>query len=317
MSDTQSKPILVLGGTGHLGRHVVRNLLGKGASVRVLSRNADNARKILGDLPEIVEGDIRSRESIIEALNGVRAVIISVSAFAPRLIRKFTLIERDSVLLVLAEAEKVGVSRIVYISAYDIRKDISEYMQRVLGLEVARIKREIENALAGSNFNWTVLGAPPSMEIFFAMIRGSTMMVPGGGPAALPTVSPVDVGEIAAQTVLRDDLHGKRFRMVGPEAISFPQAAERISNVVGKTIRFRKIPLLLPKIARVITRPFTPFSDVILFINQMLGFIQLLNQFPQDIIAEVPEVHRLLLDTFDYVPTTLEMEAQRWSKGSR
>ena len=46
----------------------------------------------------------------------------------------------------------------------------------------------------------------------------------------------------------------------------------------------------------------------------MLGLIKLLNQFPQDAIAEVLEVHRLLLDTFDYVPTTLEMEAQRWSK---
>ena len=142
-------------------------------------------------------------------------------------------------------------------------------------------------------------------------------MVPGGGPPALPTVSPVDVGEIVAQTVLRDDLHGRRFRMVGPEAISFPAAVERISITSGKTINFRKIPLVLPKIAWVITRPLTPFSDLILYINQMLGFIQLLNQFPQDVISKVPEVHRLLLDTFDYVPTTLEMEAQRWGKRLR
>jgi len=55
----------------------------------VLSRNADNARKILGEAPEIVEGDITARESIIEALSGVSAVILSVSAFAPKLIRKF------------------------------------------------------------------------------------------------------------------------------------------------------------------------------------------------------------------------------------
>lgn len=317
MSVAQSKPILVLGGTGHLGRHIVRNLLGKGTSVRVLSRNTDNARKILGEAPEIVEGDITSRESIIEALNGVRAIIISISAFTPKLIRKLKLIERDSVLLVLAEAEKMGVSRIVYISIYDIILDMPGGFDVDLRREIAKSKFEVENALAGSDLNWTVLGAPPSMDIFFAMIRGSTMMVPGGGPPALPTISSVDVGEIAAQTVLRDDLHGKRFRMVGPEAISFPKAAERISRVDGKTIKFRKIPLLLPKIARVITRPFTPFSDVILFINQMLGFIQLLNQFPQDIIAEVPEDHRLLLDTFDYVPTTLEIEARRWSKGLR
>ena len=315
MSDPRIKPVLVLGGTGHYGRYIVRNLLGKGASVRVLSRNADNARKILGQAPEIVEGDITSRESIIEALNGMSGVIISVSAISFKLFRKVRLIERDSVLLVMAEAEKMGVSRIVYVSIYDIKLELPEGMDDFdFRREIAKIKYEVENALAGSDLNWTVLGAPPSMEIFFRMIRGHNMIVPGGGPPALPTVSPVDVGEIAAQAVFRDDLHRKRFRMVGPEAISFPEAAERISSVVGKTIRFRKIPLLLFKIARAITRPFTPFSDVILFINQMLGFIKLLNQFPQDFIAEVPEDHRLLLDTFDYVPTTLEMEAQRWSE---
>ncbi len=35
------------------------------------------------------------------------------------------------------------------------------------------------------------------------------MMVPGGGPEGLPTVSAVDVGEIAAQALLRDDLSGR------------------------------------------------------------------------------------------------------------
>lgn len=310
VNSVQNKPILVLGGTGHYGRHIVQNLLGKGIPVRVLSRNAGNARSILGEVPEIIEGDITLQESLIAALNGVSAVVISISAFAPKLIRKQKLIERDSVLMVLAEAERAGVSRIVYISIYDIRQEIA----RRLALESAEIKAEIENALTHSNFNWTVLGAAPSMEIFLAMIRGNTMMVPGGGPPALPTVSPIDVGEIVAQTVLKYDLHGKRFRMVGPEAISFPEAAERISNITGKTIGFRKMPLLLPKIARVIIAPLTPFSDAILYINQMLGYIQLLNQFPQDIIVEVPKAHRLLLGTFDYVPITLEIEAQRWGK---
>jgi uncharacterized protein YbjT (DUF2867 family) len=313
MNSAQNKPILVLGGTGHYGRHIVQRLWEKDTPVRVLSRNAGNARKILGQGPEIIEGDIRLRESIVEALDGVSAVVISVSAFAPKLIRELKLIERDSVLNVLTEAERAGVSRIVYISIYDIRQDIA----RRLDLESAEIKAEIEDALALSDLNWTVLGAAPSMEIFFAMIRGDTMVVPGGGPPALPTVSPVDVGTIGAQTVLRYDLHGKRFRMVGPEAISFPEAAQRISSVTGKTIGFRKIPLLLPKIARAITEPLTPLSDAILYISQMLGYIQLLNQFPLDIIAQVPKAHRLLLDTFDYVPITLEIEAQRWGKRLR
>ena len=43
--------------------------------------------------------------------------------------------------------------------------------------------------------------AAPSMEIFFAMLRGDTLVVPGGGPPALPTVAASDLGEIAAQAM--------------------------------------------------------------------------------------------------------------------
>ncbi len=59
--DSNKAPTLVLGGTGHYGRHIVRSLLEKGQPVRVLTRNAANAREVLGDRAEIVEGDILER----------------------------------------------------------------------------------------------------------------------------------------------------------------------------------------------------------------------------------------------------------------
>jgi uncharacterized protein YbjT (DUF2867 family) len=119
------------------------------------------------------------------------------------------------------------------------------------------------------------------------------------------------MGEIAAQAALRDDLSGRRFRMAGPETLSFPQAAERISAVLGRTIRVRAIPLILLRIASAGTSPFTPFSDRILYVNRLLGFIKLLNGFPSEVAAQAPQAHQLLLDTFRYTPTTLEMETRR------
>lgn len=306
MDQKENRPMLVLGGTGYYGRHIVRSLLEKGKPVRVLSRNATNARKILGNKPEIIEGDITSREAVVESLNGARAVVISVSAFSWKTIRQLELVERNAVLMVIAEAQKAGVSRVVYISVYDIREDLLRKLN--IWFKSARIKLDIEVALTESNLNWTVLGAAPSMEIFFAMIHGNTMMVPGGGPPTLPTVSPVDVGEITAQTVLREDLGKKRFRITGPEALSFPEAAKRISNVTGKVIRFIKIPLLPLKIVSVLVWPFNPY------LRYLLEFVKLMNKFPQDVAGEVPETHRLLVETFSYTPTTLEMEAQKRSK---
>lgn len=300
-SKEMKAPILVLGGTGHYGRHIVRSLLDKEQPLRVLSRKAANARKVLGDGVEIVEGNIMSHGSVVEALRGVRTVVISVSAFNPQSIRKLRLIERDSVLMILEEAQKAGISRVVYVSVYDLREDLI----KKLDLETGRIKLEVESALARSDFNWTVLGASFSMEMFFTMIRGDTMTVPGGGPPALPTISPTDVGEIAAQTVLRDDLGGKRIRLAGPEAISFPQAARRISEVMGKTMKFRKIPLLPLKIASTLAWPVNPF------LRHLVRSIELMNSFPQDVAAEVPKDHQWLLETFTYTPTTVEMEARR------
>lgn len=130
------------------------------------------------------------------------------------------------------------------------------------------------------------------------------MTVPGGGPPALPTISPRDVGEIAAQTVLRDDLGGKRIRMTGPEAISFPEAARRISEVMCKTVNFRKIPLLPLKIVSIIAWPVNPF------LRHLVPYIELMNSFPQDVAAKVPEDHQWLVNTFSYSPTTLEMETR-------
>jgi uncharacterized protein YbjT (DUF2867 family) len=300
-SEEKRAPILVLGGTGHYGRHIVRSLLERGQAVRVLSRNATNARRILGDEAEIVEGDITFRRSVVEALEGVKAVVISVSAFTPKLIRKLKLIERDSVLMALDEAQRAGISRIVYLSAYELRPGPIEE----LDLEFGRIKMEIETALAKSGFNWTVLGQAPSMEVFFAMIRGGKMIVPGGGPPALPTVSPLDTGEIATQTVLRKDLGGRRIRVTGPEAISFPEAARRISAVMGERLAFQKIPLFPLRVASLVTRPFNPY------LVHLIGSARLMNRFPQDLAAQVPQDHRWLVDTFSYTPTTLEMEARR------
>jgi uncharacterized protein YbjT (DUF2867 family) len=114
-----------------------------------------------------------------------------------------------------------------------------------------------------------------------------------------------NVGTIAAQAAVRDDLSGRHIRMPGPEALSFPDAAQRISAVWDRPIRFRQIPLAPIKIASFVTRPFFPF------LGFLVASLKLLNGFPQEIASEVPEDHQKLLEIFNLTPTTLEMEAQR------
>lgn len=297
--------ILVLGGTGHYGRHIVKALIEQNQKVRVLSRNVPKARRILGEKPEIMEGDITSKQVVINTLEGVGAIIICVSAFNRKTIRRLKLIERDSVLMVFEEAEKLGINRIVYISVYG-KPDVN--VDNLQG----RIKREIEDTLEKSRFNFTILGAPPSMEIFFSMIRNGKMTVPGGGPPALPTITPTDLGKIAAQAVIRSDLNGKRFSLVGSDIISFREAAERISKLSGKNISFRKVPLLPIKVVASITgllRPLFPY------ISQLLKFIILMNTaFTSEMIKQALDHQKLLQETFNYQPLTLEEFAIKYNK---
>ncbi len=298
--------ILVLGGTGHYGREIVRSLVAKGAPVRVLTRNADRARDLLGDGPQLVEGDLTDSAAVKTALEGASRLIIAVSAFSPDQIRRVIAVERDAVLAALEEASRAGVRRVVFISVFDIKPDLAAENK----IDSADTKLAVEGRLAGSDFNWTVLGAPPSMELFFRMLRGNNLTVPGGGPDALPTISPHDLGEIAAQAVLRDDLDRRRIRVVG-EVLGFREAAERLSRVYGRPIRFRKIPLFLPKVAWAVTGLFAPLSARILYVHSLLGFIRLLNKFPKDVAVQARRDMVELQKIFTFTPTTLEIEARR------
>ncbi|NOZ74467.1 MAG: NAD(P)H-binding protein [FCB group bacterium] len=297
--NVDQRPIVVFGGTGHYGCRIVSKLLDKQEKVRVLSRDSRKARRLLGENVDILEGDVTRRERIVQSLAGVKAIIICLSAMNRKLIRKMKSIERDAVLMILDEAQKARIDRLVYVSGYDLREDLLRELKMV---KFGEIKLEIEKRIKSSRFDWTIIGAAPSFELFFSFINNDTMSVPGGGKNPIPTVSPEDIGEITAQAVLRTDLSGRRFRVTGPEALSFPEAVERISTIINREIKYRVIPLIIVKIAAVLTLPFHPF------IRFIYWSVKLLNNFPADLATKVPEDHQHLLATFDYTPITFDME---------
>src|SRR5687767_8892136 len=70
--------ILVTGAAGFMGNNIVRRLVEMGKPVRAQVHRREKAEKRLGDLKdkiEIVEGDVRSRESMMSLMDGVTTVI--------------------------------------------------------------------------------------------------------------------------------------------------------------------------------------------------------------------------------------------------
>lgn len=299
---TLRNQIIVYGGTGYYGRKVVECLLKKGELVKVVSRNAIRAKEILGNEVEIFEGDVTNSTTIQQSLDSVKAVVICLSAMSNELIRKMKEIELDAVLKIMDEAKKVGISRIVYMSGYEIRKKLLDDLNIP---EFGEIKIEVESKLSNSNFNWTILGDAPAYEIFFAFIKNGKMIVPGGGHNPIPTISAEDVGEITAQCVIRDDLSNKRIKLTGPKAYSFPEVAELVSNTTGKNIKHMAIPLTIINAISFLLLPFTPFA------RYLYKSLKMLNNFPSDLAEGVQRDHFLLRELFEYKPVTLAMEIER------
>ena len=297
-----NKQILIYGGTGYYGQKVVEKLIDKGQFVKVVSRNKTKARNILGDKVEIFQGDVTNHETIVESLKNVGSIVICLSAMSSKLIRKMKQIERDAVLMIMEEASKANISRLVYMSGYEMR----EQLLRDLKIpEFGEIKIEIERKISQSDFNWTILGDAPAFEIFFAFVKNGKMTVPGGGKNAIPSISAEDVGEITAQTVMRNDLNGHRIKLTCPHAYSFPEVANKISEISGKKVKHITIPLFMINIVSFLILPFNPF------IRFLYKSLKMLNNFPVDLAENVPNDHKLLQELFDYEPVTLDMEINR------
>ena len=74
------KKVLVIGGTGMLGRPVVRRLKVDGFEVTVMSSHPDLAREKLGDSYTVIKGDVIDKESLKMAIDGQSMVHINLSA---------------------------------------------------------------------------------------------------------------------------------------------------------------------------------------------------------------------------------------------
>ena len=294
--------IIVFGGTGFYGQKVVKHLLEKGQHVKVVTRNTDKAKEVLGDKVELFQGDVTEAGTIELSLKNVGAIVICLSAMSIKLFRKMKDIERDAVLEIMEQAHKMKISRLVYMSGYEMREQLLKDLKIP---EFGEIKIEIEEKIRQSGFNWTILGDAPASEIFFAFTKKGRMTVPGGGRNAFPTISPEDVGELTAQIVLRNDLNGKRIKLTGPKAYSFPQVAELMSEISGKRIRYGAIPLFIINVVSFLTLPFIPF------VRYIYKSLKLLNNFPKDVAEKVPDDHKLLRELFDYEPVTLEEEIRK------
>ncbi|KUP95771.1 SDR family oxidoreductase [Thermobifida cellulosilytica] len=171
-------PVLVTGGTGTLGRHVVPLLRRAGRRVRVLSRRPHDS----GDGVDHVVGDLRRDTGVDAAVEGADTVLHL--AGAPRG-------DDEAARVLVRAAARAGVRHLVFISIIGVDR---------VPLGFYRAKYRAEQAVAGSGVPWTVLRAAQFHDLVLAGVRSLAAMPVVPVPRGL-RMQPVDADEVAARLV--------------------------------------------------------------------------------------------------------------------
>ncbi len=114
--------ILVTGGTGFMGTYLVPILLDQGHNVRLLVRDMEKAHKLFGDECEIVNGDIRDRETLKGLCDGIEivyhmAALMGHDSPSNEAFEKFRKVNVDGVQNIIHAAKEGNVKKFIYISS--------------------------------------------------------------------------------------------------------------------------------------------------------------------------------------------------------
>jgi uncharacterized protein YbjT (DUF2867 family) len=232
------KTVLITGATGRQGGAVIRRLLPSGWKLRALTRNPhgtaaqDLARKGI----EVVEGDLEDPASLERAARGVYG-IYSVQDFWSVGAKREVLQGKN-----LADAaKKAAVEHFVYSSVGGA--------ERNSGIDHWESKWEIEKHIRKLGLPATILRPVAFMENYYVdqveigILKGK-LMDPIRADKPYQTIATDDIGDFAALAFERPkDFTGLELEIAGSE-LTNPQAAEVFGRVLGKPVKFKKLPML-------------------------------------------------------------------------
>src|SRR5271163_3216961 len=226
---------VILGATGHTGSAVANFLLSKGQKVRVIGRDPGRLQRFVDKGAEAFTADMSDAAALTKAFSGARAAYLLLPpAKSPEEQ------ERDSDAIAKAVKDS-GLRYAVHLSSYGAH--VPEGTGPVTGLHSSEQKL---NAI--SNLNTLHLRAAYFMENNLAaidMIHGMGLFGHALLPdLKLPMIATRDVGEYAAQRLLKLDFSGKQTReLLGERDLSMKEATAVIARGIGEpNLRYEQIP---------------------------------------------------------------------------
>jgi uncharacterized protein YbjT (DUF2867 family) len=139
--------LLIIGGTGTLGRQIVLQALTKGYQVRCLVRNFRKANFLKEWGVELVYGDLNKPETIPPCLKGISA-IIDASTSRPNEFNSLKKVDWDGKLCLIEAAKAANIQRFIFFSAQNV--------EQFDNIPLMKLKYGIENKLKKSGIPYTI-----------------------------------------------------------------------------------------------------------------------------------------------------------------
>jgi uncharacterized protein YbjT (DUF2867 family) len=247
----------VFGGSGFVGRYVVRELAKTGMKVRVAVRRPNEALflKAAGEVGQVapMQANVRDDASVAAAVDGADLVVNLVGILFPHGPQKFDAIHREAAGRIAAAARDAGVSRLVHLSAIGAdNASPSEY---------GRSKAAGEAAVSAAFPDATIIrpsvvvGQEDGFFNLFATVARLSPVLPliGGGETKFQPVSVSDVAAAVVAVATRPESAGRIYEIGGPRIYSFRQLMDMMLAETGR----RRLLVPVPSaIAGLLAMPF-------------------------------------------------------------
>jgi NADH dehydrogenase len=246
--------ILVTGGTGFVGGHVVHELRGRDLPVRCLVRDLRGGAKLAAWGCELAEGDVTHPASLRGAAAGVDTVIHLVAIRQGRR-EQFRRIMVEGTRDLLAAARDAGVRRFVHMSALGTNAETKDRVPYYWA------KWENEQQVQGSAIPYVifrpsfVFGPDGGILPTFAKVAKLTPVTPiiGSGRQRIQPIWADDLAKFFADAVEREDVADRLFELGGPEAVSWNEFWERLKRARGIRRPSLHIPVGLMRVNALLT----------------------------------------------------------------